>query len=1392
MFKGKGSLLKKAISYGLAGLMVFASTGACPVEDSGRALIGDGPMGIGYNNPIEEISISQGSSIGNAKAKDTLMIYMVGSNLESENGCASWDLAEMIQSDYNRDDINVVVFTGGCSQWKIDISSDKNYVMRLADGDGVYMDGETDQLYNMGDPETLLGFLNFCKENYNSENYGLILWDHGAGPVYGYGADEIYKNDLLTYEEMSQAMASSAFGNKGLSFVGFDACLMASVEYAKLFEPYTDYLIASQEVEPGMGWDYSFLGNVNGLSDGEAFAKNVIDSYQNYYETNASVFANPLYTMSCLDLRKAKDLIGAADKFFGDMYNELGNDRYNEIVKARDDALNLGAAAYGSKGDSIDLIDIGSLAYNFGDICSSSEALSKSLEEMVVYQCSNVEGTSGLSIYYPYNNQMFYDYYGQNVIEDISICDNYTKFIDAFSYAWDVNGQDLSSVFDFDQDQPDVETTEASTEATEASTEATEASTEATEASTEATTEASTEATEASTEATEASTEATEASTETTTEASTEATTEATTEAVTEAASEETSEETTEDVSDPGLPATMFTPHTGLTFNPDFINFKLNEEQLYNTSSVSYSILYRNESSYYYDAFAPILWNISIEPDSNGNVKIPMNPRLIVAKTLGEECIWPFKEVSKQGSTRTYKSMGQYLIASMADFPNCTTESVTVTLSIEGNGEPKIIGFDAESATEIAGKSTVDASKWSYMGYYSPTYLPTKDENGNMLPFSTSDRDNSMYFHYSELGDNFNFVSKRLSELEGEFVCQVVITDIAGNKHASNYVDITRKPRIYSEIETENGKMRFKTFLDHSELVAYEGSDSVVEVPDEVEGKPVTIIGYGVFSNTDIKEVKLPKTIEGLGQDAFAYCREMESIELPEGLKEIGASCFSSCEKLSGVELPGSLEAIGTFAFSYCKNLGQIKLPKNLTYYGMSAISAENGIDVGGGMTNFQYINDCLYNKTGTKLIQCFSKESDYVIPDGVEKIGDHSFRNNDFIENLTIPESVKEIGNGAFYGMENLKSFNVPDSVEEIGDSAFGNFNLDEDKDMESVKLGPNIKTIGKNAFSAFKVKNFEVDENNKYFSTKEGFLTNKAGDGLILAPYMESGEVVIPEGIISVYAEDAFSINREADRLVLSDSVKILNGQALTYMTELYIGAGLNSFIDTQYVSNLTNIEISDQNTNYKVVDNVLYTGDMKELLIYPQASSAEEYIVPEGVEKISEEALGSAYNLKKISLPSTLASLGTDYSISTGNGVSGIPFLEEVTVSEDNPKFSSVGGVLYSKDQKTLLAVPANLPGKIEILDGVELIEKSAIYAINSADEVVLPDSLTRIEYGNFVSFIRETRVDIYAPENLTYISSGSFGTACRGYVVLHGKKGSYIEEFAGLKGLRFVEE
>ena len=161
-------------------------------------------------------------------ADTVIMVYMIGSDLESTDGSATDDLNEMISADLGKH-VKIVVETGGCSAWQNDlVSSDCNQVWTIDDdGFNCVVDDAGDG--SMTDKDNLTDFISWTAENYPANRYMMIFWDHGGGTAEGYGYDENNDTGSLSILDLNEAMKSS-----GVKFdiVGFDACLMGTIETA--------------------------------------------------------------------------------------------------------------------------------------------------------------------------------------------------------------------------------------------------------------------------------------------------------------------------------------------------------------------------------------------------------------------------------------------------------------------------------------------------------------------------------------------------------------------------------------------------------------------------------------------------------------------------------------------------------------------------------------------------------------------------------------------------------------------------------------------------------------------------------------------------------------------------------------------------------------------------------------------------------------------------------------------------------------------------------------------------------------------------------------------------------------------------------------------------------
>lgn len=359
------------------------------------------------------------------KSNRTIMIYMVGSDLETKYAAASTDINEMIKSEADFENVNVLLYTGGAKRWhNQDIPSDKNAIFKVT-SEGLEKIEEY-EISEMGDSENLTFFLDYGYENFKASQYSLILWDHGGGPIYGYGLDEYNKSNSLTLLELKTALSKSEFdATNKLEFIGFDACLMSTAEIAFAISDYADYMIASQEVEPGDGWNYAFLKSIEKNTTTDELGKSIIDSYSSFYKKRLS---GKGISLSLLKLNKMEAFEKSLNSLFADVDDNLLID-FSTISRSRSISKTFGKTS-ASGYDLVDLYDlIDKLPSKYYKKVSD---LKSTIEDVVVYQKTDLLNTNGISIYFPYENKTdieeimyLYDYF--------NFASSYTEFIDNFS-----------------------------------------------------------------------------------------------------------------------------------------------------------------------------------------------------------------------------------------------------------------------------------------------------------------------------------------------------------------------------------------------------------------------------------------------------------------------------------------------------------------------------------------------------------------------------------------------------------------------------------------------------------------------------------------------------------------------------------------------------------------------------------------------------------------------------------------------------------------------------------------------------------------------------------------------------------------------------------------------
>ena len=361
----------------------------------------------------------------------TIMVYMCGTDLESRSGMATNDLTEMSKADIS-DKINLIVYTGGCKGWKNNIiSSRTNQIYQVKNGGLKCLEKDLGSK-PMTDPATLTSFIKYCGSNYPADRNMLIFWDHGGGSISGYGYDEKYAGS----GSMTLAGINTALKNAGLKydFIGFDACLMATVETDLMAAEYADYLIGSEETEPGVGWYYTnWLTELSGNTSMPTIevGKKIVDDF---VDVCARTCRGQKTTLSVVDLAELSATVGDDFKSFSQGTTELIKDGKYKIVS--DARSNVREFAASSKIDQIDLV---SFAEGLGT--DEGKALADTLLSAVKYNrtSSNMTDAYGISIYFPYRKNSSVSK-ALNTYDQIGLDSEYSSCIREFA-SLELSGQ---------------------------------------------------------------------------------------------------------------------------------------------------------------------------------------------------------------------------------------------------------------------------------------------------------------------------------------------------------------------------------------------------------------------------------------------------------------------------------------------------------------------------------------------------------------------------------------------------------------------------------------------------------------------------------------------------------------------------------------------------------------------------------------------------------------------------------------------------------------------------------------------------------------------------------------------------------------------------------------
>jgi len=436
-------------------------------EDTNSDVYDSTEMGVALSSNVasnkEELQAYFGSDVirdnlvtikGNGEDTVTLLVYMNGSDLESDAQEATTDLSEMIAGAGVSDKVNILVQTMGTKKWssKLGISS-KNTQRYKLDGNGLNLvDNSLSQL-DCTQTSTLADFLVWGKNNYPADRYMLVFWNHGGGAVYGFGYDEWVSDEYaaLTIDEMQAALKQSGMV---FDFIGMDCCIMSSLEVCCALYDFCDYTILSEDFESGLGWYYkdwiSALYNNTSISTVELGTK-ICDDMVYANTSNPSEGDNSI--LALVDESMIKILYKSWTEFAYAAEDELTSKNYSREVKPKRGGrvLERLALEYGDKNTSAkrgffeDLFesddDYSLEDYYEVDIMSAASSISGEGSEQLKIAIANTlvhisfssgdAHLTGLAVSLPYGDQSGYESM-RTIFRNIGLDETYIQWLAKF------------------------------------------------------------------------------------------------------------------------------------------------------------------------------------------------------------------------------------------------------------------------------------------------------------------------------------------------------------------------------------------------------------------------------------------------------------------------------------------------------------------------------------------------------------------------------------------------------------------------------------------------------------------------------------------------------------------------------------------------------------------------------------------------------------------------------------------------------------------------------------------------------------------------------------------------------------------------------------------------
>jgi hypothetical protein len=383
-------------------------------------------------------------------------------------------------------------------------------------------------------------------------------------------------------------------------------------------------------------------------------------------------------------------------------------------------------------------------------------------------------------------------------------------------------------------------------------------------------------------------------------------------------------------------------------------------------------------------------------------------------------------------------------------------------------------------------------------------------------------------------------------------------------------------PPVVGGNQTPNGFIYTET-ASAVTIIGYNGTSKNISIPAQINGKPVTNIGFSAFAYNELTSVTIPNSVTVIETYAFIHnC--LTSVTIPSSVTTIGESAFYS-NLLTSVTIPNGVTRIERNTFT-ANRLTSVTIPNSVTYLSGFGINQLTSVTIPNSVTTIG-VGAFMQNQL-----------TSVTIPNSVSTIGASAFADNQ-LTSITIPNSVTSIEYDVF-SENKLTSVSIPSSVTTIGEYAFA------ENKLTSVTVGAGV-TLGSADQVGVLRPAFPLDLDNIYNGngklagtytrpntsttvwTLQGATLNCTHNGAAHLPGDASGPLphgancacTIVPGVVSVYIEKPITNRENLPAAKFDAVVAIINPKIAAWEVEGH------TYLD-RLVNNIVEIKVTSENGN------------------------------------------------------------------------------------------------------------------------------------------------------------------------------------------------------------------